>query len=66
MPARIGKQAVIVGAGVAGLTAARSIADFFELFIEVQSLLKSRSAYRDPKLVQRVKAVMAEAQAASN
>lgn len=37
-----------------------------KLFIEVQSLLKSRSAYRDPELVQRVKAVMAEAQAASN
>ena len=37
-----------------------------KLFIEVQSLLKPRSAYRDPELVRRVKAVMAEAQTASN
>jgi 2-polyprenyl-6-methoxyphenol hydroxylase-like FAD-dependent oxidoreductase len=28
--ALIGKQAVVVGAGIAGLTAARSLADFFE------------------------------------
>jgi hypothetical protein len=36
------------------------------LFIEVQSLLKLRSEYRNPELVQRVKAVMAEAQASSS
>lgn len=41
-------------------------ADVHKLFIEVQSLLKPRSAYRDPELVRRVKAVMAEAQTASN
>jgi 2-polyprenyl-6-methoxyphenol hydroxylase-like FAD-dependent oxidoreductase len=32
-----------------------------KLFIEVQNLLKPRSAYCDPELVRRVKAVMAEA-----
>jgi 2-polyprenyl-6-methoxyphenol hydroxylase-like FAD-dependent oxidoreductase len=32
-----------------------------KLFIEVQSLLKLRSAYRNPELVRRVKAVMAQA-----
>jgi 2-polyprenyl-6-methoxyphenol hydroxylase-like FAD-dependent oxidoreductase len=37
-----------------------------KLFIEVQSLLKLRSEYRNPELVRRVKAVMAEAQTASN
>ena len=30
MPSHIGKQGVVVGAGMAGLTAARSLADFFE------------------------------------
>jgi 2-polyprenyl-6-methoxyphenol hydroxylase-like FAD-dependent oxidoreductase len=37
-----------------------------KLFVEVQSLLKLRSEYRNPVLVRRVKAVMAEAQTASN
>ena len=32
-----------------------------KLFIEVQNLLKPRSVYRDPELVRRIKAVMAEA-----
>ena len=32
-----------------------------KLFIEIQNLLKPRSAYCDPELVRRVKAVMAEA-----
>ena len=32
-----------------------------KLLIEVQNLLKPRSAYRDPELIRRVKAVMAEA-----
>lgn len=32
-----------------------------KLFIEVQSLLKPRSAYRDPELGRRIKAIMAEA-----
>ena len=36
-----------------------------KLYLEVQSLLKPRSAYRDSELVKRVRAVMAEAQAAS-
>jgi 2-polyprenyl-6-methoxyphenol hydroxylase-like FAD-dependent oxidoreductase len=37
-----------------------------KLFIEVQSLLKPRSEYRNPELVERVNAVMAESQAAAN
>jgi len=42
MAARIGKQAVVVGAGMAGLTAARSLADFFErvLILENDALPK--------------------------
>jgi hypothetical protein len=32
-----------------------------KLFLELQSLLKLRSAYRDPDLVERVKAVMTAA-----
>jgi len=35
-----------------------------KLYLEVQSLLKPRSVYRDSELVKRVRAVMAEAQAA--
>ena len=37
MPARIGKQAVVVGAGMAGLTAARSLADFFGRIIVLEN-----------------------------
>ena len=37
MPARIGKQAVVVGAGMAGLTAARALADFFERVIILEN-----------------------------
>jgi 2-polyprenyl-6-methoxyphenol hydroxylase-like FAD-dependent oxidoreductase len=37
-----------------------------KLFIEVTSLLKMRSAYRDPELVRRIRAVMAEAQASAS
>jgi 2-polyprenyl-6-methoxyphenol hydroxylase-like FAD-dependent oxidoreductase len=37
MPAPIGKQAVVVGAGMAGLTAARSLADFFERVIILEN-----------------------------
>jgi hypothetical protein len=33
MPSRIGKQAVVVGAGIGGLTAARVVADCFERVI---------------------------------
>jgi len=32
-----------------------------KLFLEVQNLLKPRSAFRDPELIRRVKEVMAEA-----
>ena len=37
MRSRIGKQAVVVGAGMAGLTAARSLADFFERVIVLEN-----------------------------
>ena len=37
MPARIGKQAVVVGAGMAGLTAARALADFFERVVVLEN-----------------------------
>jgi len=37
MPSRIGKQAVVVGAGMAGLTAARALADFFERVIVLEN-----------------------------
>lgn len=37
-----------------------------KLLIEVQNLLKPRSAYRDPELIRRATAMMAETQAASN
>jgi len=37
-----------------------------KLFMEVQNLLKPRSVYRNPELVERVRRVMAERQVASN
>src|SRR5215470_4786590 len=37
MPSLIGKQAVVVGAGMAGLTAARSLANFFERVIVLEN-----------------------------
>ena len=37
MPSLIGKQAVVVGAGMAGLTAARSLANFFERIIVLEN-----------------------------
>jgi hypothetical protein len=42
------------------------LAAVHKLLIEVQNLLKLRSAYRNPELVQRAKAVMAEAQTSSS
>jgi 2-polyprenyl-6-methoxyphenol hydroxylase-like FAD-dependent oxidoreductase len=47
MPAPIGKQAVVVGAGMAGLTAARSLADFFERVIILENdALPNEAAHR--------------------
>jgi 2-polyprenyl-6-methoxyphenol hydroxylase-like FAD-dependent oxidoreductase len=47
MPARIGKQAVVVGAGMAGLAAARSLADFFERVIVLENdALPKQATYR--------------------
>jgi 2-polyprenyl-6-methoxyphenol hydroxylase-like FAD-dependent oxidoreductase len=37
MAGHIGKQAVVVGAGMAGLTAARSLADFFERVLVLEN-----------------------------
>lgn len=47
MPARIAKQAVVVGAGMAGLTAARVLAEFFERVIVLESdALPREATYR--------------------
>jgi 2-polyprenyl-6-methoxyphenol hydroxylase-like FAD-dependent oxidoreductase len=47
MPSRIGKQAVVVGAGMAGLTAARSLANFFERIIVLENdALPKEPGYR--------------------
>ncbi len=47
MPALIGKQAVVVGAGIAGLMAARSLADFFERVIVLENdALPNEAAHR--------------------
>jgi 2-polyprenyl-6-methoxyphenol hydroxylase-like FAD-dependent oxidoreductase len=48
MPARIGKQAVVVGAGIAGLTAARSLADFFERVIILENDALPKEATHRP------------------
>src|SRR5947208_160451 len=36
MPSLIGKQAVVVGAGIGGLTAARAVADYFERVVVLE------------------------------
>src|SRR5215510_13251742 len=36
MPSRIGKQAIVVGAGIGGLTAARVVADYFERVVVLE------------------------------
>ena len=50
MPSLIGKQAVVVGAGMAGLTAARSLANFFErvLVLENDALPNEPLVGREP------------------
>src|SRR5215470_12898565 len=48
MPARIGNQAVVVGAGMAGLTAARSLTDFFEHVIVLENDALPREAAHRP------------------
>ena len=48
MPARIGKQAVVVGAGMAGLAAARSLSDFFERVIVLESDALAKEAIHRP------------------
>ena len=47
MPARIGKQAVVVGAGMAGLTAARALAEFFDRVVVLETdALPKEAAHR--------------------
>jgi 2-polyprenyl-6-methoxyphenol hydroxylase-like FAD-dependent oxidoreductase len=48
MPTRIGKQAVVVGAGMAGLIAARSLADFFERVIVLENDALPKEATHRP------------------
>jgi flavin-dependent dehydrogenase len=36
MPSLLGKQAVVVGAGIGGLTAARVLADYFERVVVLE------------------------------
>ncbi len=48
MPARIGKQAVVVGAGMAGLMAARSLADFFERVVVLENDALPKEATHRP------------------
>src|SRR5215813_13985869 len=36
MPSRVGKQAIVVGAGIGGLTAARVVADYFERVVVLE------------------------------
>src|SRR5437764_5111567 len=47
MPSLIGKQAVVVGAGIGGLTAARAVADYFERVVVLErDALPERAAPR--------------------
>jgi len=48
MPTRIGKQAVVVGAGMAGLIAARSLSDFFERVIVLENDALPKEATHRP------------------
>lgn len=48
MPSRIGKQAVVVGAGMAGLTAARALAEFFERVVVLETDALPREAAHRP------------------
>src|SRR5215469_5438901 len=61
MPSLIGKQAVVVGAGMAGLTAARSLADFFErvIVLENDALPKEAAARPGTPQCRHVHALLA-------
>jgi pimeloyl-ACP methyl ester carboxylesterase len=48
MPARIGEQAVVVGAGMGGLTAARALVDFFEHVIVLENDTLPKEATHRP------------------
>ena len=65
MSSPIGKRAVVVGGGMGGLTAASALGRLaaldpvvHRLTAEVQNLLKPRSAYLGPELVQRIQALI--------
>jgi flavin-dependent dehydrogenase len=51
MPTHIGKQAVVAGAGIAGLIASRSLSDFFERVIVLESdpLRSKQHTDREPR-----------------
>ena len=54
MSGRIGKQAVVVGVGMAGLTAARSLADFFEKIVVLENDTLPKEAIHRPGTPQTV------------
>ena len=59
MSQHLGRRALIIGAGMGGLSAALAAAPHFEEVIQVQHLLQPPSALRSPELVARVSEILA-------